>query len=97
MKSMLIALTAAGGLLFAGGAAAGPEDLFKDKGCTKCHTPDSDKKGPSLKKIAEKNKGKSDAAAKAFAMIKEGKNDHPQAKASDDELKKLVNYALTGK
>ena len=97
MKSMLIVVAAAGGLLLAGGASAGSEDLFKEKGCTKCHTPDADKKGPSLKNIAEKNKGNKDAAAKFFAVVKEGKDDHPKAKATDDEIKTLVNYALTGK
>jgi cytochrome c len=97
MKSMLIVLAAAGGLLLAGGAGAGSEDLFKEKGCTKCHTPDADKKGPSLKKIGEKYKGNKDASAKLVAMVKEGKDDHPKPKATDDEIKQLVNYALTGK
>ena len=96
MNTMLIAMAAAGGLLLSGAAAAGTEDLFKDKGCAKCHTPDADKKGPSLKKIAEKNKGKADSAAKFFAVVKEGKDDHPKAKATDAEIKELVGYALAG-
>ncbi|MDD2926434.1 c-type cytochrome [Rhodoferax sp.] len=38
--------------------------LFKDNDCTKCHAPDKAKKGPSLKKIAEKYKGKADGQTK---------------------------------
>ena len=34
--------------------------LVKKKDCLKCHAPDKEKKGPSMKKIAEKYKGKAD-------------------------------------
>lgn len=37
--------------------------LFKGNECIKCHAPDKDKKGASLKSIAEKYKGKADAQA----------------------------------
>jgi cytochrome c len=35
--------------------------LFKQNECTKCHNPEKSKKGPSLKKTAEKYKGKASA------------------------------------
>jgi cytochrome c len=35
--------------------------LFKQNECTKCHNPEKDKKGPSLKKIAKEYKAKADA------------------------------------
>ena len=38
--------------------------MLKDNGCTKCHSVDKDKKGPSFKKTAAKYKGKADAEAK---------------------------------
>jgi cytochrome c len=38
--------------------------LFKENDCTKCHAVDKTKKGPSLKKIAEKYKGKADGQDK---------------------------------
>ena len=53
--------------------AAAAEKLFKSNDCTKCHAPDKTKKGPSLKKIAEKYKGKADGQEKAIKNITEGK------------------------
>lgn len=43
--------------------AAAAQALAKKNECTKCHAADKDKKGPSLKKIAAKHKGKADAEA----------------------------------
>jgi len=93
MKTLLIAIAAAGSLAVAGGAAAATSaELFKAKGCETCHAADAKKMGPSLKDIAAK---KGDPAAIA-AKLKDGKG-HPKVNASDDEIKTLVNYALTGK
>lgn len=41
--------------------AAAAQELFEDAECDKCHSPDQDKKGPSLKKTATKYKAKADA------------------------------------
>ena len=38
--------------------AAAAEKLSKSSGCTKCHTVDKAKKGPSFQKVAAKYKGK---------------------------------------
>jgi cytochrome c len=93
MKSLLIAIAAAGSLAAAGHAAAasGPE-LLKAKGCETCHAQDTKKMGPSWKDIAAK---KGDVAA-ISAKLKDGKG-HPKANASDDEIKAMVSYVVTGK
>jgi len=52
--------------------AAAAQALFKDNECTKCHAVDKEKKGPSLKKIAEKYKGKADGQAKAIKNFTSG-------------------------
>jgi len=52
--------------------AAAAQALFKDNDCTKCHAVDKAKKGPSLKKIAEKYKGKPEGQAKAIENFTKG-------------------------
>jgi cytochrome c len=46
--------------------------LFKKNDCTKCHSVDKTKKGPSLKKIAAKYKGKADGQEKAIKNMTSG-------------------------
>ena len=93
MKSMLVAGVVAAGLLAAGPAAAS-EELSKKAGCVKCHDAEKKKKGPSVKTIAEKYKGKAGVADKLVAELKAGANDHPESKASDADLKAIVNWML---
>ena len=91
MKRMLIALAAAG--LFAGTMpASADEAAFKAKGCAKCHQAEKKGKGASIKDMSAKYKGDS---AKAMTVVT-GK-DHPEVDAKDDELKKLVGYAVGAK
>ncbi len=52
------------------GAAA--EALFKKNQCTKCHSVDKDKKGPSLKKTSAKYKGKADGQDKVIKAMTSG-------------------------
>lgn len=96
MKSMLVALVAAGSLV-AGGAALAQSgaDLANSKGCGTCHAADAKKVGPSWKDIAAKNKDNKDASAKFVTMLKEGKG-HPKVAGSDAELKALAGFALAG-
>jgi cytochrome c len=93
MKSVLIAFAAAGSLAVAGQAvaASGPE-LLKAKGCETCHAQDAKKMGPSWKDISAK---KGDVAAMS-AKLKDGKG-HPKANATDEEIKQMVTYVVTGK
>jgi len=47
-------------------------NLFKVSDCRKCHSADKTKGGPSLKKIAEKYKGKPDAEQKIIKHMTQG-------------------------
>lgn len=49
--------------------AAAAQALAKKNDCLKCHAADKDKKGPSLKKIASKHKGKADAEDKLLKTM----------------------------
>ena len=42
------------------------QKLVKSSGCSKCHTVDKAKKGPSFQKVAAKYKGKADAEQKLY-------------------------------
>lgn len=78
-KFSLSALTAS--VLFALGAMApahaavdvdAAKALAKSNDCLKCHAADKDKKGPSMKKIAAKYKGKADGQEMAIKNMTEG-------------------------
>jgi cytochrome c len=47
--------------------------LFKQNECGKCHNPEKNKKGPSLKKTAKEYKGKADAEKKIIEHMTAGK------------------------
>jgi len=74
--------------------AQNPAELARTKRCTTCHSMDKQKTGPAFKQIAAKYKGKPDAASMLVAEIKAGTK-HPQVKATDAELKTLVDYVLS--
>ena len=46
--------------------------LFKKNDCSKCHAVDKSKKGPALKKIAAKYKGKAEGQANIIKNITSG-------------------------
>jgi cytochrome c len=94
MKRMMIALAAAGFLAGAMPASA-DEALFKSKGCVKCHDAEKKKKGPAVATLTAKYKGDKAAIGKLMTVVK-GK-DHPEVDASDEELKKLIGYAIGAK
>ena len=48
---------------------AAAEALIQSNKCTKCHSVDKQKDGPSFKKTAAKYKGKADAEAKLFTHL----------------------------
>lgn len=84
--------------------AASAEKLARKSGCLKCHAPEKEKDGPSMKKLAEKWKGKPDAEAKLFKhvttkpMVKiEGKEEeHSTLKTEDEaEIKNVVQWYLS--
>lgn len=79
--------------------------LAKKNDCFKCHAPDKSKKGPSLKKIAEKYKGKADGQEKAIKNMTTGpkvkledgtEEDHKVIDTKDTaQLKNLADWILS--
>lgn len=77
--------------------------LAKQHACTKCHSLEKEKEGPSFKKIAAKYKGKADAEAKLVnhlttgpkIKLEDGTEDtHKVLKADPAQVKNLVAYIL---
>lgn len=62
MKSIVVSMSIAAGLMIAGSAMAGD---FQTKPCQVCHKIDADAVGPAWKEVAEKY-GSEDALAKVF-------------------------------
>ena len=93
--------------LVAGGAQAQDEEaakaLAKQNKCTKCHSVDKDKDGPSYQKTAAKYKGKPDGAAKLYTHLTTSpqievdgnKEEHTAVKASEGEIKNLIGWILS--
>jgi cytochrome c len=108
MPAAVGALLAAAAMSLASPTLAFDEDaakaLFKKNDCTKCHAPAKAKKGPSLKKIAEGNKGKADAEAKLLkhmttspkVKLDDGTEEEHKIIDTKDkaELKNLVQWIL---
>lgn len=92
-----IALASASAVLalaFLSPAHAAPDEeaakaLMKANDCTKCHAVDKTKKGPALKKVAEKYKGKADGQSKVITSITTG----PTVKLADgtEEKHKVID------
>jgi cytochrome c len=94
MKSILVAVAAAGSLLVAGAASAqDAAELAKKNGCLNCHAVDTKKAGPALKDIAAKYKGNKDAEAKIVGALAEGKG-HPKVNASQGDITAMVKWVL---
>ena len=83
---------------------AAAEALAKSSNCSKCHSVDKKKDGPSYKETAAKYKGKSDAEAKLIKHISTGptikidgvEEQHQIVKTKDDlEIKNLIHYILS--
>jgi cytochrome c len=102
-KTSLLAIAAAAGLGISMSAFAEPDadaaqKLTKSSGCTKCHTVDKAKKGPSFQKVAAKYKGKADAEQKLTTHL----TTSPKVKFPDGtedtkdpkQLKNLVQWIL---
>lgn len=63
--------------------------LWKDNECQKCHSADRTKKGPSLKKTADKYRGKADGEAKAVEQMSAGKKVKLEDGTEEDH--KIIN------
>jgi cytochrome c len=103
MKLTTAVVLAFASISFAGVATAGSaEDIIAKEKCNKCHTEKTTKKGPSWASVAEKYKGNAEAANKLFAELKKGgkigdEDEHKQVKASDDDIKAIVQIVLSSK
>lgn len=85
--------------------AAAAQELMKANKCTKCHTADKDKSGPSLKKIAAKYKGKPEGEQAVIKNIttapkvklEDGtEEEHTVIKTKDPaQLKNLAEWILS--
>ena len=73
MKSIIVSMVAAAGLMVAGSAlAADMPDLAKKNNCTACHAIDKKVVGPAFKDVAAKYKGDAGAKAKLATKIQKG-------------------------
>lgn len=109
MRKFSVSLFLAASGIFASSAAlaldaGAAEKLARKSGCLKCHAPDKDKDGPSMKELAAKWKGKADAEDKLFKhattkpMVKiEGKEEeHTTLKTSDEgEIRNVIQWYLS--
>jgi len=85
--------------------AAAAEELMEANKCFKCHAVAKNGKGPSLKKIATKYKGKPDGEEKAIKNMTEGKKvklddgteeEHKVIKTRDPaKLKNVAQWILS--
>ena len=85
MKSIIVSMIAAAGLMVAGSAfAVDMPDLAKKNNCTACHAIDKKLVGPAWQAVADKYKG--DASAKAKLVTKTmtgGRPGHPAPAVED--------------
>jgi cytochrome c len=103
MKSIVISMIAAAGLMAAGSAmAVDMPDLAKKSNCTSCHTIEKKLVGPAWRDIAKKYKGDAGAEAKLVTKVAKGGAGvwgtmpmPPNApKVSEADIKTLVEFAL---
>jgi cytochrome c len=107
---LMIALAATASLSFSASVLAQVDEdaaklLFKQNECGKCHNPEKNKKGPSLKKTAKEYKGKADAEKKLIEHMTAGKKvklddgteeDHKIIDTKDPKaLKNLAQWILS--
>ena len=91
MKSLIVAVIATAGIVFAGAASAQADQA--QKYCGACHAVDTKKMGPAFKDIAAKYKGKANAEADLVAKVG-GAKGHPAVKASPEELNGIMKWVL---
>jgi cytochrome c len=73
MKSIIVSMVAAAGLMVAGSAlAADMPDIAKKSNCTACHAIDKKVVGPAFADISKKYKGDATAKAKLATKIIKG-------------------------
>jgi len=102
MKSIIVSMVAAAGLMVAGSVlATDMPDLATKSGCTACHKIDKKVVGPSWMDVAVKYKGDASAAAKLDTKIAKGGSGAwgpmpmpGNPKLTDAERKELVDFIM---
>lgn len=102
MKSIIVSMFAAAGLMAAGSVlAVDMPDLAKKSGCTACHAIDKKVVGPSWMDVANKYKGDATAMAKLDTKIAKGGSGvwgpmpmPANPKLSDAERKELATFII---
>lgn len=102
MKSIIVSMVAAAGVMAASSAlAVDMPATAKKHGCVACHAIEKKLVGPSWNDVAKKYKGDASAAAKLDAKIAKGGGGvwgpmpmPPTPKATDAERKELVDFVL---
>ena len=100
MKSIIVSMIAAAGLMVAGSALAADMPASGKAKCGACHALDKKLVGPSFNDIAAKYKGDKDAASKMAANVTKGgafgwKMGSMPAKgmgANDAEIKEMTDW-----
>lgn len=103
MKSIIVSMIAAAGLMVAGSAmAADMPELAKKSNCTACHAIEKKVVGPAWRDVAKKYKGDAGAEAKLVAKVAKGGSGvwgsmpmPPNAPAvKEADIKTLVQFVL---
>jgi len=103
MKSIVVSMIAAAGLMVAGSAmAVDMPDLAKKQNCTSCHAIDKKLVGPAWMDVAKKYKGDASAEAKLEAKVAKGgagawgtmPMPPNSPKVSEADIKTLVKFIL---
>ena len=106
MKVLTLLSTSVAALAFSMPAAAQDADaaqkLLKAENCTKCHSVDKSKKGPSYQKVAAKYKGKADAMEKLKTQmttspkvkLEDGSEEEHKALKDQKAMTNLIKWVL---
>jgi cytochrome c len=82
--------------------AAGQEALLQRSGCLSCHALDRQLVGPAYRRVAERYRGRPEAAAMLFQKVRQGGTGAwghlvmpPNPQVGDEDLKALIQYILS--
>lgn len=103
LRALMAAGLACGAMAAQAVDVAGAEAAIKDSKCSKCHSVDKDKSGPSYQKVAAKYKGQADAEAKLYTHLTTGpkvkvdgeEEVHAKAKGDEATVKNMAQYILS--
>ncbi|TAN83622.1 MAG: c-type cytochrome [Gallionella sp.] len=102
MKSIIVSVVAAAGLMVAGSVlAADMPEVAKKNGCTACHAIDKKVVGPAFMDVSKKYKGDAGAVAHLTTKVSKGGSGvwgtmpmPASPKLSEADNKELVNFVL---